>query len=86
MTNPSMTGYTDSDWAGSINDMKSTSGYAFSLGSIIFSWALKKQATVAQSIAEAEYVATIEASSQVVWLRKIFDDMGEKKWTYYNQP
>ncbi|KAK4395665.1 Retrovirus-related Pol polyprotein from transposon RE2 [Sesamum angolense] len=46
-------GYTDSDWAGSVDDMKSTSGYTFSLGSGIFSWASKKQATVAQSSAEA---------------------------------
>ncbi|KAL0303134.1 UNVERIFIED_CONTAM: hypothetical protein Sradi_6181500 [Sesamum radiatum] len=29
---------TDSDWAGSADDMKSTSGYTFSLGSGIFSW------------------------------------------------
>ncbi|XP_057444683.1 secreted RxLR effector protein 161-like [Lotus japonicus] len=52
-------GYTDSDWAGSVDDMKSTSGYALSLGSGIFSWASKKQATVAQSTAEAEYVAKL---------------------------
>ncbi|KAL0298723.1 UNVERIFIED_CONTAM: Secreted RxLR effector protein [Sesamum radiatum] len=44
-----LVGYTDSDWAGSVDDMKSTSGYTFSLGSGIFSWASKKQATVAQS-------------------------------------
>ena len=42
-------GYTDSDWAGSVDDMKSTLGYAFSLGSGIFSWTSKKQATVALS-------------------------------------
>nr|KYP71433.1 Retrovirus-related Pol polyprotein from transposon TNT 1-94 [Cajanus cajan] len=47
MTNSSLLGYTDSDWVGSVDDMKSTSGYAFSLGSGIFSWASKKQATVA---------------------------------------
>jgi len=74
-----MIGYTDSDWARSIDDMKSTSGYAFSLGSRIFSWASKKQATVAQSIGEAEYVAAVEATSQAIWLRKIFKDMGEKQ-------
>jgi len=39
----------------------------------------KKQATVAQSTAEAKYVATIEATSQVIWLRKIFKDMVEKE-------
>ena len=50
MTNSRIIGYTDSDWAGSKDDMKSTSGYAFSLGSGIFSWASKKQATVAQQL------------------------------------
>ncbi|KAL0306277.1 UNVERIFIED_CONTAM: Secreted RxLR effector protein [Sesamum radiatum] len=38
-----LVGYTDSDWAGSVDDMKSTSGYTFSLGSGIFSWASKKK-------------------------------------------
>ncbi|CAA0841273.1 cysteine-rich RLK (RECEPTOR-like protein kinase) 8 [Striga hermonthica] len=47
-------GYTDSDWAGSTEDMKSTSGYTFSLGSGIFSWSSKKQDCVAQSSAEAD--------------------------------
>ena len=77
--NPTLLGYTDSDWAGSVDDMKSTSGYAFSLGSGIFSWASKKQATVAQSTAEAEYVAAAEATSQAIWLRRILKDMGEKQ-------
>ncbi|XP_016676452.1 secreted RxLR effector protein 161-like [Gossypium hirsutum] len=36
-------GYTDSYWAGSKNDMKSTSGYAFTLGSTMFCWSSKKQ-------------------------------------------
>jgi len=35
-------GYSDSDWAGSIDDMKSTSGYAFLFGSSICSWLSKK--------------------------------------------
>ena len=39
-TNSELLGYTDSDWAGSADDIKSTSGYAFSLGSGMFSWAL----------------------------------------------
>ncbi|XP_040863155.1 secreted RxLR effector protein 161-like [Glycine max] len=67
-----------SDWAGSADDMKSTSGYAFSLGSGMFSWASKKQATVTQSTAEAEYVVATEATSQAIWLRRILEDMGEK--------
>jgi hypothetical protein len=31
-------GYTDSDWAGSVVDRKSTSGYCFSLDSTMISW------------------------------------------------
>ncbi|KAL0364522.1 UNVERIFIED_CONTAM: Retrovirus-related Pol polyprotein from transposon RE2 [Sesamum angustifolium] len=69
----------DSDWAGSVDDMKSTSGYTFSLGSGIFSWASKKQATVAQSSAEAEYIAAAATSNQAIWLRRILEDMGEKQ-------
>ncbi|KAK2974850.1 hypothetical protein RJ640_027901 [Escallonia rubra] len=47
----------DSDWAGSVDDMKSTSGYTFIMGSGIFSWASKKQDTMVQSSSEVEYVA-----------------------------
>ena len=65
-TNSELLGYTDSDFAGSTDDMKSTSGHAFSLGLGMFSWASKKQATLAQSIAEAEYVASAEATSQAI--------------------
>lgn len=35
-------GYCDSDWSGSEEDMKSTSGYALSFGSGSFSWASAK--------------------------------------------
>ncbi|KAK5786863.1 hypothetical protein PVK06_041509 [Gossypium arboreum] len=52
-----LAGYSDSDWAGSVDDMKSTSGYFFTLGSGVFSWSSKKQQTIAQSTAEAKYIA-----------------------------
>ncbi|KAL0332826.1 UNVERIFIED_CONTAM: Retrovirus-related Pol polyprotein from transposon RE1 [Sesamum calycinum] len=74
-----LVGYTDSDWAGSVDDMKSTSGYTFSLGSGIFTWASKKQATVAQSSAEAEYIAAAATSNHAIWLRRILEDIGEKQ-------
>ena len=40
-------GYTDSDWARSVKDQKSTSGFCFSLGSSMISWICRKQALVA---------------------------------------
>ncbi|XP_020417971.1 uncharacterized protein LOC109948685 [Prunus persica] len=44
-------GYCDSDWSGSEDDMRSTSGYAFNLGSGVFSWVSIKQSSVALSTA-----------------------------------
>ena len=46
--------------------MKSTSGYCFSLGSGMFSWSSKKQETVAQSTAEAEFVVVSATVNQAL--------------------
>lgn len=75
--NTELVGYTDSDWAGSIDDMKSTSGYVFSFNTGIFSWLSQKQGSVAQSTAEAEYIAGCAAANQAIWLRRILHDIGE---------
>ncbi|KAI5343121.1 hypothetical protein L3X38_010997 [Prunus dulcis] len=63
--------------AGSEEDSRSTSGYAFSFGSGAFSWASMKQNTVALSTAEAKYVLAAEATAQAIWLRFVLDDFGE---------
>jgi hypothetical protein len=55
-------GYTDSDWARSAVDRKSTSGCCFSLGSGMISWFSRKQLSVALSTIEAEYIAASDAS------------------------
>ncbi|KAJ0452174.1 putative RNA-directed DNA polymerase [Helianthus annuus] len=69
-------GYTDSDWASSIDDRKSVSASVFNLGSGAVTWSSKKQNTVALSSTEAEYVASSAATSQAVWLRRILCDLG----------
>jgi hypothetical protein len=68
-------GFTDSDWMGSVVDRKSTSGYCFSLGSAMISWSSRKQGSVAQSTAEAEYIAASAAGREAVWLRKLLSDL-----------
>ncbi|KAF2297057.1 hypothetical protein GH714_016190 [Hevea brasiliensis] len=68
-------GYSDSDWAGSVDGMKNTSGYCFNFGSGYFSWCSKKQDIVAQSTAEAEFIVATAAVNQALWLRKILNDL-----------
>lgn len=66
-----MVGYSDSDWGGSVDDSKSTSGF----GNGAFSWNSHKQCVVAQSSAEAEYIAANAATNQAIWLRKVLNDL-----------
>ncbi|GJS58964.1 putative ribonuclease H-like domain-containing protein [Tanacetum coccineum] len=49
--------YTDSDYAGATQDMKSTTGGCQFLGNRLISWQCKKQTIVATSTTEAKYVA-----------------------------
>ncbi|RVW49846.1 Retrovirus-related Pol polyprotein from transposon RE1 [Vitis vinifera] len=50
--------YTDADWAGNVDDRKSTSGGCFYIGNCLVAWMSKKQNSVSLSTAEAEYIAT----------------------------
>ena len=61
----------DSDWVGSAVDQKTTFGYCFSMGSTMISWASRKQDSLAQSIAEAEYIVASDACKEVGWLIKL---------------
>ena len=69
-------GYTDADFGAYKPDRKSTSGMAQFLGPCLVSWASKKQTTVAQSTAEAEYVAAAACCSQLLWLKQQLSDYG----------
>ena len=64
-------GYTDTDWAGDVDDYKSTSGYIFLLCSGAVSWKNQKQTCVALSTTEAEYVAMASTIQETVWLRQL---------------
>jgi hypothetical protein len=46
------------------------------MGSAAVSWNCKKQATIATSTVEAEYISAWEATCEIVWLRRILQDLG----------
>ncbi|GJT49855.1 putative ribonuclease H-like domain-containing protein [Tanacetum coccineum] len=61
--------YTDSDYAGTSLDRKSTTGDCQFLGRRLISWQCKKQIIVANSTIEAEYVAASSCCGQVLWIQ-----------------
>ena len=70
-----LVGYSDSDWAGDLDDRKSTSGYMFKLCGAPISWRSKKQTSLALSTAEAEYIALSGATQEAVWLRQLTSEL-----------
>nr|GFA91401.1 retrovirus-related Pol polyprotein from transposon TNT 1-94 [Tanacetum cinerariifolium] len=70
-----LVGYSDSDWAGSKDDGRSTSGFLFVLGNNAFTWSLKKQPIVTLSSCKAEYIATTSCVCHAIWLRSMLKEL-----------
>lgn len=66
-----LVGYCDADWAGSIDDRRSTTGYIFTMQGAAVSWGSKRQRTVALSSTEAELMSIVSAIQESIWLRKL---------------
>jgi hypothetical protein len=58
--------YVDSDWAGCLDDLKSTSGYLIFLGDNLIFCSSKKQMTVARSTIEVEYRRLAMITAEVI--------------------
>jgi hypothetical protein len=56
--------YTDADYAGSLIDRRSTTGYCTFLGGNLVTWRSKKQNVVAQSSAEAKFRAMAQGACE----------------------
>ena len=67
--------FTDADFAGDMEDRKSTSGYVFLFGGTAVSWLSKKQGCVAKYTMEAEYIACSPTVSNAVWIKRFVDSL-----------
>jgi len=67
--------YSDADWARDAIDRRTTSGYCIFVGGNLISWKNKKQTVVARSSTEAEYRAMAHATSELVWLKHLLQEL-----------
>ncbi|XP_040869469.1 secreted RxLR effector protein 161-like [Glycine max] len=62
-------GYSNSDFAGCLDSLRSTSGYIFILASGAVCWRRAKQTLTTSSTMAAKFVACYEASNHGIWLK-----------------
>ena len=70
--------YTDADWAGNVDDRKSTSGGGFFFRERLITWTSKKQSCISQSTAKADYVVAAINCSNILWIKQLVEGMQEE--------
>ncbi|XP_021317078.1 uncharacterized protein LOC110435636, partial [Sorghum bicolor] len=68
--------FSDADWAGCVDDRRSTGGFAVFFGPNLISWSARKQPTVSRSSTEAEYKALANATAEMMWIQRLLTELG----------
>ncbi|PHU01382.1 hypothetical protein BC332_31169 [Capsicum chinense] len=68
-------GYSDANWITGSNEVKSTSGYVFTIDGGAVSWKSSKQTCIAHFTMEFEFIALDKVSEEAEWLRNFLEDI-----------
>ena len=79
---PILEGFSDSDLAGDVDTSRSTSGYLVTFGGGAVSWQSRLQKCVALSTTEAEYIAITEGCKEMLWMKRLFKEVGLRQEEY----
>ena len=74
-----LSGFSNSDLAGCLDDRKSTGGMAFYLDENLITWVSQKQRRVALFSCEAEFMAATAAACQEIWLQRVLNHVMNSK-------
>ncbi|KAJ6791386.1 Uncharacterized protein M6B38_244565 [Iris pallida] len=64
-------GYSDANWVTDSHDVKSTTGYVFTLAGAAISWGSCKQTIIARSTMDSEMIALDTTCTEAEWLRNL---------------
>jgi hypothetical protein len=70
-----LSAFSDADWAGNMDDMRSTRGYAIFYGGNLIAWSARKQSTVSRSSTESEYNALGNATAELIWVQSLLKEL-----------
>ncbi|MCO5588714.1 hypothetical protein L7F22_042673 [Adiantum nelumboides] len=75
----SIVSYVDADYAGCVDNRRSTSGYVYIFARAAVSWRSSLQDCTSSFTMEAEYVALSDASKEAIWLSCLVKNLGIDK-------
>lgn len=64
------------DWAGSIDNWRTTNDYVIFYGKNLVSWSAKKQLTMARSSTKTKFQSITGVAPKLMWIKNLLQEIG----------